>query len=504
LLQILTHFEIAVEGDYKEMTWHIEKEVFSDAALNLLCYFYANYPNFKWNEEKNIFENNDIQISPIGKENVLFQLLNSKNDSTALDAFIQLTTCNPAKVIELADEYEEARIYRNYIIPIFPYRFLKQLVILTEYCAANEIDFNGSIQLKTAITQLQSDLSFSERRELEDRLINNLTLEEITAFEYWVLIYESSWRLTYSAGRILDIFYSKNWDKLMEDKQQLDCYLKKSILFSRLGINGICNNYLKKFDHSQQNILDKLENYQTSDEDIKIQIEKIISKKNSDSFEEEKENETESFSWEGNNDYGVKDIEKQLNKLMKDTKKINFMDYAISGLLSQISYEQIPTAMTLIENIHFEHTWKKYSFIEDDFGFFEVGNFNKEEVRNEFLSLYSRLSEYELYAYYLDKAGIDYETNNDLDFDKIYEILKYNIVAAFVGSMTSKNNEVYSLIKLLELTFDTTLGFPKKLCNSNNMYACSSNERAKAWREYLLENNLLKKQHNEPVSFKYE
>ena len=43
-----------------------------------------------------------------------------------------------------------------------------------------------------------------------------------------------------------------------------------------------------------------------------------------------------------------------------------------------------------------------------DWGFFMYGefdkenNFNKKEIREEFLSLYSKFSEYELYAYYLD------------------------------------------------------------------------------------------------------
>jgi len=70
------------------------------------------------------FKNKEIEISPVSKEDVLFQLLGSKNDSKALDAFTQLTTCNPQKVIELSDEYEYARIDKSWAIPTFPYRFL--------------------------------------------------------------------------------------------------------------------------------------------------------------------------------------------------------------------------------------------------------------------------------------------------------------------------------------------------------------------------------------------
>ncbi len=506
LLQALTNFEISVEGgypDYKKMVWHIETEFYTMAALNLLCYFSENYSKFKWDEKSKTFENKEIWTLSIENENELFQLLGNKNDEKALDAFIQLTTCNPKRVIELADEYEYARIDKSYAIPTFPYKFLKQLVLLTDYCSANEIDFVGSAQLRSAINKLDEKLAFSERRKLEDNLINNLTLEEITAFEYWALINEKSWGLTYSAGRILDVFYSKNWDKLLKDEKQLNCYLKKSALFNRLGIIGICNNYLRKFINSPQHTIEQLENIKTSDKDIEMQIQKIIL----GDFFNDKRKKNEALSSSGNYDSEVLDLEKRLKELTKNTKKASEeTDKNISKLLSQISYEQIPIALYLIENYSFQTKWlSKYSFMERDFGFFAIGDFNKMEVRKDFLNLYSQFSEYELYAYYLDNTGIDYKTNNKLDFDKIYELLKYNVVVAFVGGGGGKrDNEVYSLVKLLELTFNTTLGFPKKLCNSNNMYACYSDKRAKAWRNYLIENNLLKNQHNEPMSFSYE
>jgi len=501
LLQLLTNFEIAVLGGYNKMTWYIEKDFYRTAALNLLCYFSANYSKFKWNEKNQIFENEEIQILPIGNENYLFRLLSDKNNSIALDAFIQLTTCNRTNVTELADEYDRADIRANYALPTFPYRFLKQLVILTEYCNDNGIDFSGSSQLKSTINRLDEKLSFSERRNLEDNLINNLTLEEITAFEYWALINQKSWGLTYSAGRILDVFYSKNWDKLLKDDKQLNCYLKKSALFNRLGIIGICNKYLVKFVNSPQDILEHLDKIQTSDEDIKRQIEKIISGNNPDIFQ----NKNTIFSNSGNYDCEVTDLEEQLQKLTKNKKQSKETDNTISKLLSQINFNQIPTALNLIENYQFQTQWEKYSFMKRDFGFFIIGDIDKSEVRKEFLNLYSQFSEYELYAYYLDKADIDYKTNSKLDFDKIYELLKYNVVVAFVGGGGGRqDNEVYSLVKLLELTFNTTLGFPKKLCNSNNVYGCYSDKRAKAWRNYLIDNDLLKKQHNEPISFSYE
>lgn len=502
LLQILTNFEFAVENRYKKMTWHLDEEFISDAALNLLCYFSANYSNFHWNEKEKIFENKEIQILHIGKEDALFQLLGDKNDSIALDAFIQLTTCNPVKVIELADEFEDARIDKSWAIPTFPYRFLMQLVILTEYCKKNNIDFKGTTELQNKISRLKTMLSFTERRELEDSLIKTLTFDEITAFEYWAIIYEKSWTLTFSAGRILDVFYSQNWDNLLANKKQLDCYIKKSALFNRLGIIGVCNNYLKKFLNSSKTTLTYLNNSETLDADIKGQIPQIIS----GNYFKSKPQKTATYSNNGNKDFEVKDLEEQLEILTKGNNNTEKEDDAISKLLSQIKYEQIAIALNLIENYKFKTPRKKYSFMYRDWGFFLIGNFDKKEIRDDFINLYSKFTEYQLYSFYLDKAKIDYKTaDNKLDYDKIYDLIKHDVVVAFVGGGGGKqDNEVYSLIKLLELTFNTTLGFPKKLCNSNNIYACSSCQRVNIWMNYLIENKLLKRQHNEPISFIYE
>jgi hypothetical protein len=201
LLQYLTGTEIGVENEKKEISWHIDKDFHPESKLNLLIYFSNYYSQYKWDEKKSVFLNPNQEIKAIVKEELLFQLLSNKNDSIAIDAFTQLTVCNPIKVTQLADEYQSANIDKSYAIPIFPYKFLRQLVLLTNYCKANDIDFVGTKDLQSNISLLQSQLPFADRRKLEDKLINSLTLDDITAFEYWALIYEQSWGLTYSAGK---------------------------------------------------------------------------------------------------------------------------------------------------------------------------------------------------------------------------------------------------------------------------------------------------------------
>jgi hypothetical protein len=42
------------------------------------------------------------------------------------------------------------------------------------------------------------------------------------------------------------------------------------------------------------------------------------------------------------------------------------------------------------------------------------------------------------------------------------------------------------------LTNKTTLGYPKKICNSNGIYGCDSQDRANYWMQFLVDNKLLK------------
>jgi hypothetical protein len=502
LLEFLTGTEIGVEDENKKITWHVDKDFYPEPQLNLLIYFAKYYSQYSWDEKDSIFKNPNVKIEPFEKESSLFEMLGSKNDSIAIDAFTQLTTCDPAKVIQLADEYEKSDMDHNYVLPTFPFRFLKQMVVLTDYCRTNNINYTGSAEFRKKIAPLQTKMPFPERYKLENNLIDSLSFDDITALEYWSLIHEQSYQMTYSAGRILDIFYSKNWNKMLQNKKQLDCYLKKSKQYDQLGIIGICNNYLKKFSNSSPATMEMLNNYQSSDSDIQVQVKKIIVLNTTTPPARKiypKENA-------GNKDYEIKDLEKQLIHLTTFDQDSVINEPGLVELLSKINYDQIGMAMKYIENVPFKNAWGKYSFLESDWGFFMLRGCNNEESRKEFLEVYSTHSEYQLYAYYLDKAGIDYKNaDSTLNYDKIYELMKYDDVVAFVGGGGgTADREVYSLIKLLELTFNTTLGFPHKLCNSNGMYGCDSDDRIIEWTKYFEDNKLLKEKHDEPISFHAE
>ena len=501
LIKLLTKSQIAVPNERGELSYHLEKEFYDESKINLLVFFANNYKNYQWDESINAFRNINLKRKTVDYERQLFEMLSSQNDTIAQNAFISLTKLDPARVSELSDQYRKADISENYILPTFSFRFLKQLVQLTNYSKENNIDFEGSNKLKNQIELLKTNITFTERRKLEDKLINTFTLDNITAFEYWSLIYEKSWSLTYSAGRILDKFYSKNWNKLTNNPKNLETYLLKSKLFDDLGIIGFCNNYLVKFRGSSQETKTSIHSLNSRNTKVQGQIEKTlaIAEKSIKFITEEKK------TWYGNTEKDIKNFDSAFFEIIQKKQDSTELENDISFLLSQIKYKQVGEALEVIENVPIR-PYEKYSFMPRDFGFSYIGDFEKIEIRKEFLSNYQKFNELELYKYYVKNAGIDFmNSNNKLDFDKIYDILKYDLNTALAGGGGStKDNGVYSIIKILELTFNTTLGYPNKLCCSDNMYACNSRGRAMEWMNHLEINNHLKKEHAEPVSFAYE
>lgn len=501
LIQLLTKSQIAVPNESGELSYHLDKDFYEQSKINLVIFFANNYKKYQWDDSINAFSNDKLKLKEIDKEKALFEMLSSENDSIAQNSYISLTKLEPKRVIELSDQYRKADISENYVLPQFSFRFLKQLVQLTNYCKENNIDYEGNDTLKNQIELLKTKLTFSERRKLEDQLINSLTLENITAFEYWSLIYQKSWSLTYSAGRVLDKFYSKNWNELITNSKYLETYFLKSRLFDDLGIIGFCNEYLIKFLDSSQETKVSIQNLNTTNLKVQGQMEKAlaIAKKTIEFKTKEKK------SWNGNTFERVDDFDKSFKKIKKSSDSLDVFEDEVLSILSRIKYSQIEKALKTVEELPLKD-FTKYSFLDRDFGFSFIGDFKQSEVRKEFLVNYGRFSELDFHKHYLKNRGIEIiNTNEKLDFDKIYDILKYDIKTAFVGGGGStKDNGVYAVIKVLEITFNTTLDFPDKLCSSDGMYACNSRDRAMEWMNYLEINNLLKKEHNEPVSFAYE
>lgn len=499
LMKILTNIDLGVPDEDGKTTFLYQDDYYAKARLNYLIYWANHYNHYKWNEVKGYFENTKESANKKTKEEILFSLLNSEDDSVAIDAFGQLGEQDPFRVASLAADYEKGIAKNNFALPTFPFRFLKQMTLLTEYCRDKGIKYKADNWLLDSLIKLRKELSFYERHKLENNIINRLNLDEVTAVEYYGLIHGGNWDLTYSTGRILDKFYSKKWNELTDNKKSIEAYLKKSALFDRLGIIGNCNKYLRKFENGSSSVIDAIKQMSKTmtDNDIKQQAEEVMAKYQLPIVKELKPFK----SWEGSNSkYGANDLTGRYLKIKRSIKKEDEVKNAIQELIGEISYSQLGEAIGLLQTDTSMDAFDRFHFLESDFGF-GIRIYNSKEIQ-EFLNVYLSKSEYQVYEYYLKQTGMDCFTNSDsLNYSGVYENLKYNVVDAFVGGGGGRKDEgVYLIIKLLELKYKTSLGFPKKLCSWQGMYSCDCEDRAKAWMRFLEERKLVTPDKLEPPS----
>ncbi len=249
LINSKTNVEIGVKNLNGKITFHPEKND-EIAMLNYLTYWASSYQDYEWDENRNIFTSKMEAFAKTQNYERLFRRFNSKNDSIALLAFLQLTEGDPIEVVTLAKKYRQLLRNHNSALPSMKYKYLEQLTLLTAFCRKNNIDYKPDQNLISQLTNLAGEKNEKERYHIENQLIESLTLAKITAVEYWACIHEKNESLSLSIGRILDWFYSKNWEKIINNSDNLRLYLKKSYLFGNIGVEGVCNNYLNKFDIS--------------------------------------------------------------------------------------------------------------------------------------------------------------------------------------------------------------------------------------------------------------
>jgi hypothetical protein len=500
LLQYLTGTTVVVKNANGEFTHHIEGDYDPTSRLNLLIFFAKHHKSFKFDEAKGVFLNPALQVKAESKERILFEGLYGADDAAAFDAFTKLTELDPAIVEKLSVEYRALEPSRrpNSKLPTFPFNFLTQLSRLTDHCKKVGADCRGSDAIRSRIGELQKDLPFGERYRLENKVIADLSLDETTPFEYWALVYSGDSNVTFSAGRILDKAYTRHWNALTADKKRLELYLKKAALFDELGIIGIVNGrYLDKFIGASPATLALLRELNTNDKDVAEQAAKALALKP----------RAPAVVTAEKAPVPPPNLEDRLKYFAAMPALGEEETTELVKLLSDISYKQIGIALGYLERINVEESraYIKYQFLDRDWGLQLAGDFDDESVRKDFFQNYSKLSQIQLYAYYLDKNGFEYrKPTGALDFDKIYEMLEYDLVEALAGGGGGRREpHVYPLIKLLEQNFGTTLGFMNKLCVSNGSRSCSSHDRALAWMTYLRENRHVRQPQDKPLSFTY-
>ena len=252
---------IKVLGDnkkYKNIFEEIQSTGIKDDVLkrNFLLYWMTHHEDFEWDQNYALYLNKFETLEKTENLEKHFRRLVSTNDEAAMESFQQLTIGAPAEVMNLSNKYRQLLRTYNKTLPDIRHLYLEQLAALTDFCRNNDIDYEPSDRLRQKLDQLRSDISASERYDLENRIINSLEIQEVTAIEYYACLYENNNSFTFSIGRILDYFYSQHWEVVVQNDTQLRLYLKKAALYKRIGTIGSCNVYLNKLE-SKSNELNK-------------------------------------------------------------------------------------------------------------------------------------------------------------------------------------------------------------------------------------------------------
>ena len=91
------------------------------------------------------------------------------------------------------------------------------------------------------------------------------------------------------------------------------------------------------------------------------------------------------------------------------------------------------------------------------------------------------------------------------NYDKVYDVLHHDPVHGLLEKdyHYTRDPGIYCVIKLLEKEFGTTLGYPGKLCQSQNKHRCSTIARTRSWSKYLVKHDLTKLDESFPPPFNY-
>ncbi|MEM9847898.1 MAG: hypothetical protein AAF847_08405 [Bacteroidota bacterium] len=249
-----------------------------EAAQNFIHYWTIHYDNYEWDKYRGKFINKTLSQTLEKRYKLYIQQLNSSNDSVAWEAYLKLTEGEPQEVIRITERFRHVLTDHNPKLPPLEYAYLERLSELTAFCRRNKILYKPNKTINSAVDSLILNLKPATRYDLEKRLLASIKITDLTAIEYLACLYAQQKELSYSLAWILDRSYTKYWNAIISDDQQLRLYLKKAYLFSRIGTDGICNFYLNKLDITSDETrlrLKQLLELET-DKDVIYQVEKLL------------------------------------------------------------------------------------------------------------------------------------------------------------------------------------------------------------------------------------
>jgi hypothetical protein len=237
-------------------------------------YWAQHAEEYEWDKARHCFVSRTELAARTQSYESLFRRLNSKNDTAAINAFVALTDGEPLLITEMSEQYRSLLRAYNKNLPDMRHGYLEQMTLLKAYCKRNHIDLTLTPTCDSLVEILSYPCRQKERFNIENKLLKHLELNDITALEWYAFLHSSNTELSFSLGRVLDYFYSKEWKHIINDVEQLRLLLKKTVLFKQIGAVGACSAYGNKLLYEDPNFLNKLQNLLKTeeDEDISNQI----------------------------------------------------------------------------------------------------------------------------------------------------------------------------------------------------------------------------------------
>jgi hypothetical protein len=227
--------------------------------------------DFEWDESEHRFVSKAEATARAEELERQVRRLGSSNDSVAFAAFVHLTEGDPPTVIALVERFRPILRAYNAHLPPLNYTYLEQMTALSAYCRKHGFSLKLSPNLAVLMDSLRQPITERTRYRIENQILTEMTIGDISTIEYYGLLHSVNADWGFSIGRIIDIFYSKNWKIIVGNDAQLRLYLKKSALFKNIGVAGVSSLYDKKFDRRDERVRLRLAQIARSESDGDIQ-----------------------------------------------------------------------------------------------------------------------------------------------------------------------------------------------------------------------------------------
>jgi hypothetical protein len=227
--------------------------------------------DFEWDESEQRFVSKAEATARAEELERQVRRLGSSNDSVAFAAFVHLTEGDPPTVVAMVERFRPILRAYNTHLPPLNYTYLEQMTALSAYCRKHGFALKLSPNLAILMDSLRQPISEKTRYRIENQILAQADIGDISAIEFYGLLYSANADWGFSIGRIIDIFYSKNWKRVLDNDAQLRLYLKKSALFKNIGVAGVSSMYDKKFDRRDEHVRLRLAHIVRSESDGDIQ-----------------------------------------------------------------------------------------------------------------------------------------------------------------------------------------------------------------------------------------